>query len=179
MISVSISFRELITEFKSPEKWDSDNDLSTQSDIYSFGIVLYSLLAGRVPFVFNKGIAEAEAMYNLMNAHKKDMPEPIFNLRKMAFEASHPGETYQKDYPDWLEKIILKCLEKDPQKRYKDGKELHDDYLKHANNPVLANTPINKSIEQPTPIAKARIWKDGLNYQSLYSNDNDFIYFYI
>ena len=35
-------------EFRAPEKWDNDSILTTQSDIYSFGVVLYEYLAGRV-----------------------------------------------------------------------------------------------------------------------------------
>ncbi len=168
-----------VPEFKAPEKWDVADDLSTQSDIYSFGIVLYSFLAGRVPFVFNKAIPETEAKFNLMNAHKKDIPEPIFNLRKIAFEATHPGETYVKDYPDWLEKIILKCLEKDPKKRYKDGKELYDDCISHLPWNPSKKDSIDDIIVNPEPpkSVMARLWKNNLDYKAYYSDDNNFIYF--
>lgn len=48
----------------------------------------------------------------------------IFNCRKAAFEAAHPGQTYIKDYPDWLEALILKCLEKNTADRFQSGKDL-------------------------------------------------------
>ena len=119
-------------EFKAPEKWDK-NVLTTQSDIYSFGVVLYEFLAGRVPFPLDKKNS-ASAELKLMKAHQEQIPEPIFELRKAAFEASHPGQEYKKDYPSWLERVIMKCLEKSPSDRFKNGKELHDFVLEHIDD---------------------------------------------
>jgi serine/threonine protein kinase len=121
-------------EFKSPEKWDNESILTTQSDIYSFGVVLYEYLAGRVPFLFDKTNSNMiEAEYLLAKAHKEKAPEPIYGLRKMAFEIAHPGETYQKDFPDWLEELILKCLSKSTEDRFKNAKELYNFALEHMN----------------------------------------------
>ena len=120
-------------EFKSPEKWDNEGVLTTRSDIYSFGIVLYEFLAGRVPFTFDKKNSNpTEAEYLLSKAHKEAVPEPIFELRKSAYEHSHPNETYKKDYPDWLEELIMKCLAKDPNDRFENGKELFSYVQKHS-----------------------------------------------
>ena len=115
-------------EFKAPEKWDGDVELTTQSDIYSFGVVLYEYLTGRVPFpLAPEEAGSAKAIYLLGEAHKTQAPEPIFELRKAAFEKANPGKTYDApDYPQWLEDLVMKCLEKNPQDRFLDGKELYD-----------------------------------------------------
>lgn len=131
-------------EFKAPEKWDNDALLSTQSDIYSFGVVLYEFLAGRVPFPLDKNNSNlVEAEYLLGKAHKETAPEPIFELRKAAFERTHPGETYVKDYPDWLEQLIMKCLEKPLDKRFADGRELFDFVKSHVSMNLLGGSASN------------------------------------
>ncbi|MBR2015253.1 MAG: protein kinase [Alistipes sp.] len=131
-------------EFKAPEKWDNDALLSTQSDIYSFGVVLYEFLAGRVPFPLDKNNSNlVEAEYLLGKAHKETAPEPIFELRKAAFERTHPGETYVKDYPDWLEQLIMKCLEKPLDKRFADGRELFDFVKSHVSMNLLEGSASN------------------------------------
>lgn len=158
-------------EFKAPEKWENDSILTTQSDIYSFGVVLYEYLAGRVPFLFDKKNSNpVEAEYLLGKAHKEQQPASIFDLRKAAFEHSHPGETYEKDYPEWLEMLIMKCLSKSTKDRFKNGKELYSFVLEYTNNE--ADTQIedlrreivslqNKitSLEKATPIPSKEVDK--------------------
>ena len=114
-------------EFKAPEKWEDESVLTEQSDIYSFGIVLYQYLAGRVPFPFNtKNPNSTEAEYLLSKAHQKDALPSIEGIRKDFFEKKFKGEEYKKDYPQWLEDVILKCLNKNPKDRFRNGKELHE-----------------------------------------------------
>lgn len=115
---------------RAPELWDSDSRVkpTTQTDVYSFGVVLYALLAGRSPFT-NKD--------ELMYAHRHLDPPPIEPIRKKFFEERFPGQTYKRDYPQWLEDAIMKCLEKDPAKRFRNGKELYEFIKGHcqdANN---------------------------------------------
>lgn len=124
-------------EFKAPEKWDDDGIITTQTDIYSLGVVLYEYLTGRVPFQIDKTLKSHEkAIFYVGEAHKSMIPEPIENVRRKAFAKAYPGRVYVKDYPDWLEKVIMKCLEKDPKHRYVNGKELYEDVMKYSNQEV-------------------------------------------
>ena len=124
-------------EYMSPEKFSDNSTITTQSDVYSLGVLLYEVLAGRVPFVLDQKAFESnptEASYIIMKAHKEAIPPDISILRREAFEKAFPGQTYVKDYPDELESIILRCLEKNPAKRYPNAKELYEDIKKITAN---------------------------------------------
>ena len=135
-------------EFKAPEKWDDESILTEQSDIYSFGIVLYQYLAGRVPFPFNTNISSIKAEYALSEAHQKETPPSIEPLRKDFFEKKFEGQEYKKDYPQWLEEVILKCLSKNPKDRFKNGKELYECINQHALGEIKVSEEEEKKIEQ-------------------------------
>ena len=130
-------------EFKAPEKWDDDTILSEQSDIYSFGIVMFQYLAGRVPFPYNTRISNHRAEFELAEAHLKTPPPSIEAIRKEFYERKYEGKRYERDYPQWLEEVILKCLRKNPVERFKNGKELYDFIVEHANK----NNEVFNSVE--------------------------------
>lgn len=126
-----------VLEFMAPEKWDenvNDKVLTPQLDIYGFGVVMYEYLTGKVPFKF-EGTSKTEQL-NLMNQIKasndsSEVVPSIYEGRKSSFETKYKNQTYNKDYPDWLEDVIYKCLQKDPEKRYPDGKALYEDVMEH------------------------------------------------
>jgi serine/threonine protein kinase len=89
-------------------------------------------MTGRVPFPIKKGKAlSLQALFLLGNAHKTQVPDSIYELRKASYEAANPGKTYERDYPQWLEDLVMKCLEKKPEDRFKNGKELYDFAIAH------------------------------------------------
>jgi serine/threonine-protein kinase len=129
-------------EYKSPEKWDDDSTLTEQSDIYSFGIVLFQYLAGRVPFPYNtstSGGFRAEA--ELCKAHQEATPPSIEDLRREMYERKYEGRTYSRDFPAWLEEAILKCLNKAPEDRFRNGKELYEFIISHTSQTTEPEFP--------------------------------------
>ena len=91
--------------YMSPEQ-ASGREADARSDVFSFGIVLYEMLCGRRPFV---GKTSAEVITSLL----RDEPEAPRRLRG--------------DISEPLERILLKCLSRDPAARYGSGVELRDD----------------------------------------------------
>jgi serine/threonine protein kinase len=134
-------------EYKAPEKWDDEVTCTEQADVYSFGILMYEALAGDVPFPVNKQLSSTMAEFEMMNHHKNSQPQPIEPKRKAAFEKVY-NTPWKKDYPDWLEKVIMKCLEKDPANRYKNGKELFEEIQKHNSIAKQSTEDLEKLVRE-------------------------------
>lgn len=121
-------------EYKAPEKWEDECAITTQSDIYSLGILIYEALAGHVPFVFDpdKYSSDLHAKNEMFKKHRDVTPPAIEPERMASFKLANPGQVWEKDYPDWLEKMVMKCLEKNPADRYADARELIDDFNRNV-----------------------------------------------
>lgn len=111
-------------EFKAPEKWKKAT-VDTRSDIYSFGVVLYSLLTGQAPFTcddYDSWEDEAELVNRCLNSPVPD----IWSIRKMKVDGNSPVVSLYPDFPYWLNELVLKCLEKEPDNRFRSGRELNE-----------------------------------------------------
>ncbi|MCM1319952.1 MAG: serine/threonine protein kinase [Muribaculaceae bacterium] len=112
-------------EYSSPEKLER-GEVSAQSDVYALGILMYEMLCGHVPFryITTDGTSPESARNRVYQQHLHNLPPDICSERRKAFAAVNPGEEFKIDYPPQLERIILKCLAKRPEERYKNAREL-------------------------------------------------------
>ncbi|MEO6488448.1 MAG: serine/threonine-protein kinase, partial [Ferruginibacter sp.] len=129
-------------EFMAPEQ--NTGEMLFETDIYSFGIIVFELLAGTVPFPLNHrgGIARN----NIMLAHMESHPPDIYALRRMAMPDSWSTEKKAREMqlPGWLIKMVYKCLEKEPARRFRNGIEL----LEFIHSGIIAEEN-RKSINVP------------------------------
>lgn len=112
--------------FRAPEKWVGDI-ITPATDVYNFGCVLYYYLAGTPPFIFTgRNANDQEGHLRLMRDHQSSPVPPIFPRRRQAYRETHPDspEMTAPDYPAWFEDMIRRCLEKKPEDRFADGREL-------------------------------------------------------
>lgn len=110
--------------YMSPEQ-ARDQDISSQSDLFSLGSVFYEMLAGVPPFA-------AKGLTGLIQKVVHEDPQPLTEVRT--------------DVPDELWRIAKKMLEKELGKRYKTGAEIVRDLDLLLND--AGNVPLVQSDEQ-------------------------------
>jgi tetratricopeptide (TPR) repeat protein/tRNA A-37 threonylcarbamoyl transferase component Bud32 len=116
--------------YAAPEQLRHAATVGFAADVYGLGATLYHLLARRAPFP-SPG-SEAPLLEQILN----DPPAPLWALRG-----------HDRD----LETICLKCLEKEPHRRYASAAELADDLRRY-----LGGEPIR--ARRAGPVERARKW---------------------
>ncbi len=104
--------------YMAPEQVEGGT-IDNRSDLYSLGLVIYEMVTGELPFA---GESTWQVMYQRVKEKPKD-PKLI-----------------KPDLPDWVARIIMHCLERDPSLRYQSARE------------ILADIDANRSPSVPAGI---------------------------
>ncbi|MEM6794028.1 MAG: tetratricopeptide repeat protein [Acidobacteriota bacterium] len=136
----------LTPDYASPEQV-TGGAITTGSDVYSLGVILYVLLCGRKPLV-SRGLSLAQFVESLSH---EEPPPPSRRLRSAASESpedsstlaaarsARDGETLIRQLSGDLDRIVSMALRKDPVARYASVEDLARDLQRYLEDlPVLA-----------------------------------------
>ena len=121
-------------EYMSPEQVEA-REIDQRSDIYSFGIIIYEMLTAKVPF-------EGETPISVAVKHLTASPKQPIELNR--------------GIPENINRIIMKCMEKDRTRRYQSAKEL-----------LLEITKIEKEIPAKKKIIPKMKWHRAPNLRKV------------
>jgi len=114
-------------QYMSPEQCSQDSEIDARSDIYSFGVILYEMLVGHVPF-------SGESPTMVMMKHLQDPVPSVLDERS--------------DLPPAVAKVVAKAMAKVPANRYQNVDDLIEDLT------IAAGGTINK-LSPPATSASA------------------------
>jgi tetratricopeptide (TPR) repeat protein/TolB-like protein/predicted Ser/Thr protein kinase len=106
--------------YMSPEQVEG-KQADARSDIYAFGLVFYQMLTAQIPFAASSSL---KAMYERL---KSDPPNP---------------KDLNPELPNYLVRIVLRCLERDPSRRYQDAQEVLTDLDAEPSLTSWKNRPV-------------------------------------
>lgn len=119
--------------YMAPEQVEA-KPVDSRTDLYALGLIIFEMLTGEEPF---KGDSTLQIMYRRV---KEKPPNP---------------KDLNPEIPDYLARIILRCMERDPTRRYQEAKDILAD-LQAAHAPSRA-----KTMQISLPVVERNSWLVG------------------
>jgi serine/threonine-protein kinase len=122
-------------------------EVGPTADVWALGAILYECLTGRPPFL---------------------AATPVETFRQVVDQEPTPPRMLNRGIPADLEKIVLKCLEKDPDLRYRSAAELGEDLRRFLDGEPITARSVNllerlhRELGRSQHEAKLRPWGTGL-----------------
>lgn len=134
--------RAMTPEYASPEQITGD-PITTATDVYSLGVVLYELLTGFRPYKWKRATPNEIAKTICEQEPVKPSARVPTSLRSLSQEKADKADTLTPINPKLLrgdlDNIVTKALRKDPQRRYSSVAEFSEDLERYlAGQPVRA-----------------------------------------
>jgi serine/threonine-protein kinase len=112
----------------SPEQLRSPKNVDARADLWSLGVVMYELMTGEAPFAGN---TVGELCFSIIETTPKSI------------------QTFRDDVPAGLDRVIQRCLQREPARRFANAEEL-----------VLALLPFSQGqVSVPRPRARKPPWR--------------------
>lgn len=155
----------LTPDYASPEQVRGEA-ITTASDVYSLGILLYELITGRIPH--SRGILSQTELEQAICEGEPARPSVVVtsngsdaddnsNAAASRVREGTPGKLRRRLRGD-LDNIVLMALRKEPQRRYASAEQFSEDIGRHlANHPVLAR-PDTPSYRASKFIQRNKAW---------------------
>jgi serine/threonine protein kinase len=112
--------------------------IDNRADLYALGLILYEMVTGDIPF-------QADSTVQFIYKHVHEQPRDPRELNK--------------EVPEWLARVIMKCLEKDPGARYASASEILEAIdTATAPPPSKARKRPTTQVRKTLPAEPAGIW---------------------
>lgn len=129
-------------EYAAPEQLTGEAAVTTATDVYSLGVLLFELLTGRRPDPAPEAALSGAALGRALSGSSSEAAEEAGRLEEAARQRGTPPKRLRRRLRGDLESIVSTALEREPARRYASAGELLADVERHlAGLPVEARGP--------------------------------------